>query len=308
MKSARRKAYLERKEKGNKTPISLYKFLIPIIVVVVFLIFLKITTNVWNGKDKVSMVYKKSDGNIAVTVLDPNLSEMTTFIIPADTQVDVARNYGTFLIKNVWQFGINEKLNGMLLAETVTQNFLFPTFLWSEKDPGFDKGSVNSILQFIFFSGNTNINFGDRLRIGIYSLNIKNISSDVINLSESRFLEKKKLEDGNIGYVLIGRISERLTVYFSDNDFNGKVVKIGIIDGTGDYGVSDKMGEILEVLGGKVISVNKSTTIEDTDCQISSGYIDVAKKVARIFDCKLDNEKANFDLDIKIGKKFAERF
>lgn len=308
MKSARRKAYLERKEHGKKKQVSLLKFIIPTILLGAIFIFLKATTNIWNNKDKVSLVYKRGDGNIAVTVLDPTLSEMTTMVIPADTQVDVARNYGTILIKNVWQFGINEKIGGKLLAETVTQNFLFPTFLWSENDPGFDKGNVGSILNFIFFPGSTNINFGDRLRIGLFSLNVKKISSDVINLGESRFLEKKKLSDGNVGYETSGKISERLTVYFSDNDFSGKIVKIGIIDATGGYEVSDKLGEILEVLGGKVVSVEKKTVAEDTDCQISSVSTVLAKKVARIFSCKVGQEKANFDLDIKIGKKFADRF
>lgn len=308
MKSARRKAYLKRKENEKKNKTSLLKFVVPSILLAVIFIFLKLTTNIWNNKDKVSLVYKKEDGNIAVTVLDPTLLEMTTMVIPADTQVEVARNYGTLLIKNVWQFGINEKVGGKLLAETVTQNFLFPTFLWCGVDPGFDKGNVGSAIDFIFFPGSTNIKFGDRLKIGFFSLNVKNISSDTINLGESRFLEKKKLNDGSLGYVTLGKISERLTVYFSDNDFSEKIVRIGIIDATGGYEVSDKLGEILEVLGGKVVSVEKKIIAEDTDCQVSSTNPVLAKKVARIFSCKIGQDKANFDLDIKIGKKFADRF
>lgn len=308
MKSARKKAYLERRKKDNKTQSPFLKLLIPTILLGAIFVFLKLTTNVWNGEDKTSLVYKKTDGNIAVTVLDPNLSEMTTLVIPADTQVEVARNYGTFLIKNVWQFGINEKVGGKLLAETVTQNFLFPTFLWCGVDPGFDRGNLKSILNFIFFPGATNINFGDRLQIGLFSLNVKNISSDVINLGESRFLDKEKLNDGTVGYVTTGKISERLTVYFSDNDFGEKIVKIGIIDSTGNNRVSDKLGEILEVLGGKVVSLDKKTVIEDTDCQVSSVNPILAKKVARIFSCKVDDGLATFDIDIKIGKKFADRF
>ena len=308
MRSARRKKYLEKKEKGNKTSKTYYWLWITIAVFLVIFLFLKLTTKVWNGKDRISLVYKKDSGDIGVTILNPSFSEITTMVIPADTEVKVARNYGTFLIKNVWQFGINEKIGGKLLAETVTQNFLFPTFLWCEKDPGFDEGGVKNFSDFIFFPGDTNIAFGDRLKIALYAINVKGIGNDVINLGESRFLEKRKLNDGSTGFVITDGISQRLTSYFMDDDFNSGTVKINITDATGKYGVSEKLGEILEVLGGKVVSIERKTDKEDIDCIVAAKESVLAKKIGRLFSCKITGGEGTFDLNIKIGTKFADRF
>jgi hypothetical protein len=308
MKSARRQAFFARKQKSTKKEFSFIKLIIPIVVISLFFIFLKTGTKVWNGEDKVSLVYKKNSGDIGVTVLDPTLSEVTTLIIPGDTQVDISRNYGTFLIKNVWQMGINEKIGGILMSETVTQNFLFPNFLWSYKSPGFEEGNIKSILNFVFLPGDTNISFCDRVRMGLFVMNVKELGNSTINLAESKFLEKERLSDGELGYVIVGKISERLTVYFSDNEMSEKNIKINITDATGISGVSNKLGEILEVLGGKVVSVDKKNSAEESDCVVIGKNANVARKVAKLFSCKVENRETSFDLDINIGSKFAERF
>ena len=301
MKSSRRKKYLEMKSKKKKDNKSFYWLILAIVFLSSIYLFLKISTEVWNGKDKVSVVYRKSGGDVGVSVINPVFSEVTNLIIPADTEVDVARNYGTFLIENVWQFGVNEKIGGNLLAETVTQNFLFPTFLWCEKDPGFDTGSFKSIANFIFLPGTTNMKFGDRLKTGLFVLRTK-------DLGESRFLDRERLEDGSLGYTIADRISGRLTAYFSDNDFTEETIKINIIDATGNYGVSDKLGEILEVLGGKVVSVDRKTDEEDSDCEVFAKDPILSAKIARFFSCTVNEKESPFDLTIKIGSEFADRF
>jgi DNA-binding transcriptional regulator of glucitol operon len=315
MKSARRQAYAARKQahavrknKKEKKGFSFVKFLIPLLLVFAFYLFLKITTQLWNGKDKISLVYKETNGDVQVTVLDPLLSEITTIVIPGDTQVEVARNYGTIRIKNVWQLGVNENIDGDLLAETVTQNFLFPVFLWSEKPPGWGSGNLTEILNFIFLPGSTNISFGDRLQAGLFVLRIQEIGKSVIDLGKSRFLDKGALEDGQAGYVLTGPISQRLTIYFTDNVIGDKNIKVNITDATGSAGISEKLGEILQVIGGKVVSIEKKSISEDTDCVVTGGSVEAVKKISNLFSCKVGNSKTSFDLDIEIGKKFAERF
>lgn len=310
MKSARRQAYVARKNKNikEKKNGSLFKLLIPALILALSYLFIKINTNFWNGKDKTSIVYRNSSGDIGVTILDPILSEMTTLVIPGDTQVDVARNYGTYRIKNVWQLGVDEKIDGSLLTETVTQNFLFPVFLWTGKSPGLDEGSVKNILDFIFFPGQTNISFCDRLHIAAFSIKTPVLNRTEINLGESKFLDKKVLNDGQSGYLISGPISQRLTVYFSDIDMENGNIKVNITDATGVIGVSEKLGEILEVLGGKIVSIDKKGLSEDVDCVVMGNNSAVVAKIAKLFSCKIEKKQTQFDLDIEIGTKFAERF
>lgn len=309
MKSARRQAYIARKNKESRSKKNISGWLlIPVFLIIFLYVFIKVNTNVWNGKDKVSVVYKYDNGDIGLTVLDPTLSESTTLVIPGGTQVDVARNYGTYRIKNVWQLGVDEKIGGLLLAETVTKNFLFPVSLWTGKSPGLEQGDFGSIFNFIFIPGQTNISFCDRIRMSMFAAKVSVLGRNTINLGESRFLDKKILNDGDMGYFISGSISQRLTVYFLDNEMEQKDVKVNISDATGVAGVSEKLGEILEVMGGKIVSIDKKGSAEETDCFVAGGNQAIVKKIAYLFSCKVEKRETSFDLDIRIGKIFAQRF
>jgi len=310
MKSARRTAFIERKNKTAKTGFPFFRILIPIAIILAVLLFLKASTKVWNGQDKTAIAFREGNGDVGVTVLDPGLSEVTTLIIPGDTETDVARNYGTMRIKNLWQLGINEKIGGVLLPETVTQDFLFPSFLWCDESAScLSTGNLSGIIHFVFVPGLTNITFGDRLSMGIFAAKIQDFGRSIINLGKSDFLKKEILTDGQSGYVLSGPISQRLTSYFSDDSFGDGNLRVNIEDATGSPGVSDTVGQILQVLGGKVVSVDKKTVAEDSDCTAYGDNPKVMKKIFELFGCKDGGRgSSNFDLDIHLGAAFAKRF
>lgn len=313
MRSARRRALIEKRKKSGKVNGWILKVFLPLVLILGIFAFFKFSTRYWNGSDKFILSYRLDSGDAAVSVLDPKLGELTTLIIPGGTQVDVARNYGELRIKNVWQLGINEKLGGKLLAETVTQNFLFPVFLWSDSDAGaLQNSNLAGILHFIFFPKSTNITFGDRLSAGIFAIKTGDLNKNLIDLGKNQFLVKQKLNDGLPGYVINGAISPRLSVYFSDNTFtaitnSGKNLRVTIKDATAVPGVADKVGQIIEVLGGKVISVDKEVSI-NSDCTVFGSDNKVVKKIADLFSCKRGGGKGELDLEIDLGAAFAKRF
>lgn len=308
MRSAQRQRRLNNKARKSSALFLIKILIFPVLLVLIFL-FLKISTKYWNGDDKLSLVFREPNGDVAVTILDPKLSEETTMIIPGDTEVDVAGNLGTLRIKNVWQLAINEKLDGKLLAATVSKNFLFPVFLWSDSDAkNLNSPSLPGIFQFIIAPKKTNIPLGDRVMASFFALSVKSINKTEINLGESRYLQKKNLNDGQTGYVPFGTLSDRLTVYFSDNDFADKNLRVEITDATAAFGISDNVGQIIQVLGGKVVSVDKVAVPQDYDCYVLGKDSRTIVKVANIFGCKISKEATDFDLEIKIGKAFAKRF
>lgn len=283
-------------------------FILPVLLVLIFL-FLKLTERFWNGSDKFGFVYHMPDGSVAVTEMDPKLSEETTFIIPGDTQVDVSGNFGTFRIKNVWQLGLDEKRGGQLLAGTVTKNFFFPVFLWSDSDiSALPDGSFPGTLKFILSPKKTNIPMGDRLQVGLFALQMKSIDKTEINLGTSKFLQKVNLNDGQPGYLINTSTLGRLTTYFADNDFADESLRVEIIDATETPGVGDKVGQIIQVLGGKVVSVEKKPVDPNIDCTITGTNSKIVKKIANLFTCSILKEKSVFDLEIRLGSKFAKRF
>lgn len=288
---------------------TLSKILLPVLILLGVFLFVKLTIREWNGHDKVALVYRTDTGDVGVTVADPVSPELTTFLVPGDTQVEVASGYGTLRIKNVWQLGFNEKRQGQLLSSSVTRNFLMPVHLWSDSDAQkLSNGNIPGVVQFIFMPKKTNIAFGDRLMLGIFALKIKNIEKTEIDLAKSQYLHKEVLKDGIQGYVLSGAVSSRITSYFSDNDIADKNIRIGIVDGSGVFGEAAKVGEIVEVLGGKVVSLEKNQEGIKGICEVTSQNISLAKRVARVFGCTFKNSKTNLDLEISLGDKFAKSF
>ncbi len=300
-KSVQRRQIRAQKKQNPRALGLIFKFLIPIILIFGVFIFVKTSTDHWNGRDKVGFAHIEDNGNVDVVVLDPKLNEMTTITIPGETEVNVARNYGTLRLKNVWQLSQNEKLGGKLLPETVTQNFLFPIILWSDTD-------LTDVFKFIFIPGKTNISFGDRLMVGFFTMKLKDLDKTEIDMGKSQFLHKEKLNDGLIGYRLIGGTSPRLGVYFSDNDMATKNTRIYIVDATNQTGVAANVGQILEVLGGKVVSIEKKQQAGDFDCQVLGIDKNINKKVADLLSCSVVTGKTDFDLEVRLGTKFAKRF
>jgi hypothetical protein len=298
---ARHKARIEKKKTKVRSYGILIKVLVPLLIILSVVLYLKLSTRYWNGHDKMAFAFQNSDGVIGVTVLDPALNEETTLIIPGDTEVNVARNYGTLKIKNVWQLGEDEKLGGSLLAQTLTDTFLFPTNLWSDRD-------LSDIWKFVFTTKETNIPFGDRLAAGIFALKVAGIDKTTIDLGQSQFLHKQILTDGSKGYVMSGPESSRLTVYFADNAFANENLRFALTDATGQYGVSNGVGAILEVLGGKVVEVDKKAEDDSLDCQVLGNNSDAVNKITNLFDCKKILGSSNFDLEMRIGGQFAKRF
>lgn len=298
---AQRKANIESSKKKSRVFGILIKIIIPLLMVLSVVIYLKLSTKYWNGHDKMAFAFQNSSGIVGVTILDPELGEETTLIIPGDTEIDVARNYGTLKIKNVWQLSQNENLGGSLLSQTITDSFLFPTNLWSTTD-------LSNVWRFIFSGKGTNIGFGDRLSAGIFALRVSGIDKTQIDLGQSQFLHQQTLTDGTKGYVMSGPISSRLTVYFSDNNFSDKNLKFSLTDATGKYGVADGVGQVLEVLGGKVVQVDKKAEDDSLDCRVFGQNSDAVNKIANLFSCKKIPGRSNFDLEMQMGAKFAKRF
>lgn len=245
-------------------------------------------TKNWDGKNKISVAEVTQSGDISLKVYDPLLNEITTLIIPGETEVSVSRNLGTFRLKNVWQLGINEKVGGKLLTDTIIKNFHFPIYLW--------RGS----------NGISNIPFGDRLMIWLFEKKTKNLQRTEIDLGRAQFLRKTKISDGEVGYRIPNSISDRLIIYFSDNEMVADPPKIYIKDATGAFGVAENIGRTLEVMGGKVFTIEK-TAAQQLDCEVRGAF---AQKIAKIWNCSIgDGTKLNnFNLELTLGSNFAKRF
>ncbi|KKU12128.1 MAG: hypothetical protein UX19_C0006G0004 [Candidatus Woesebacteria bacterium GW2011_GWA1_45_8] len=294
---------------GRKKRFSLKKLLFFILILGGVFGLIKSQTRVWNGRDKLVVAVNSTD-EIVVSTFDPETSEITNIYIPGETQVSSSRQLGTFRIKNIWKLGKNEKVGGILLAETVTKNFKFPVSSWAdEKGLAFSSADAADAIGAIFSPFDTNLGIGDRLALLIFSLKVKNTNRVEIKLAQTNYLKSAKLIDGEEGYLISGSSSQAVASIFADSEFSSKALRIVIKNETGETTDAVWVAQLLEVLGGKVSSIVKGET-KSYNCEVLGDEKTIVRKVAAILGCKVGGSitEGNFNLEVKLGRGFAERF
>lgn len=303
----KRRPIRKKVKKGKIWP---YLVIFSALALIAFLFLTVTSRGYWSEDSKLSLVINNPDGSATVSVFDPKREEIININIPSNTEVEVAHQLGLFKLGSVWRLGENEGLGGELLAATLRHQFKFPVSTWADsKAVGFSDGNLINILEAIKGSYKTNMKMGDRLALGTFSLGIKNTKRTNINLSETPYLVKTTLKDGEEGYVVSKNISQRLLSIFANDVITENSYKVEINDSTGNLEVSSDVGGLMEVMGAKVASIVKKDQ-SDFDCRVSGYDKKVVKEVARILSCEQEIYKgrSSFDLEIDLGSQFVEKF
>lgn len=308
--AAQRRKRKYRKEARKITFKKLKKFLVVFFLVLVPVAYIVLTTRHWDGKTRFSMVINSKDGAVSVVTFNPDSDEITSILIPANTQINLSRQLGVWKIGSVWQLGINEGMGGALLAESVTRHFKFPVYLWADSHAlAFVENNPVAMLGAVLRPYDANFGLGDRFNVALFAMRVKNTKRVAINLGETAYLKKTKLIDGEEGYVRTGSIPQNLAVIFSDSEISRKNFKILIADASGKTGLAEEVGELIEVIGGKVASVAKQD-IGDFDCEILINKETKAEIFSKFLNCDISKKSSDgtFDIELKIGSQFADRY
>lgn len=310
MSPARRKK-LERIKLGrNRRHFRIPLIVWPVVLLVLAILFVNIFVKFWNGKDKLILAINSPNGDIVVSTFDPNLGEVTNITIPGSTQVNVSRQLGTWKLRSVWALGQNEKIAGKLLAETVTKNFKFPTAAWADSPAvAFGQQSLGPMFKAVFGPYKTNLRIGDRVKLALFSLGVKNTNRVDINLADTLILQKAKLIDGENGYLVESSQPDNIMVIFSDSRISSGNYTVNIKNASTNDSLPESVGAVLQVLGAKIASVVEDKTAP-VDCEISGKDARFIRKVAEIYSCKASFKapEGSFDMELRLGEKFAKRY
>lgn len=307
MTSNQRRKNLAKIKKTNKKvkkkiPYGLFILLFLIGILIIFLF----TFSKFKNLDKIAIVANTENSDILVQSYDFEQNKIISIIIPKDTQLEVAYQYGFYQAKNIWQLGKNEGMEGELVRASVVKNFNFPVVGWVDWS---DKKSLPEKRGFLW-PRKSNLKVGDKLRMMVLSLRLKSQDQLVINLAETKILVKKKLADGEWGYVIQNEpIFFDLASIFNEVSDNENFVRAIVIDNSGKVGVGEGVGELMEILGVKVSSVKKEKE-DNFDCIISGRNTKLAEKLSWVYGCEVGSEisDSDFDLQFKLGKEFARKY
>lgn len=261
--------------------------------------------------DNKTILTVETDGGVRIVTLDPVNIQINDYFIPGNTEIEVARNLGTWKIQSVWKLGVQEKIGGgKLLTETLTKHANIPTFVYS-KDMGSGLLSTNfkSIFQAVVYPYETNLSLGDKLAIVSFALKVKNTKRVDVDLSKTSYLTNKTLVDGERGFAISASPPQSLTLVYSDIEISKNFPKFVIKDNTGRAGFSEKLSSVLEVLGGKVLLISRENK-EQTYCSVRSKKRNLSTYLSKLLLCKVESEikEGNFDVEITIGEKFVTEF
>lgn len=263
----------------------------------------------WDGKGRLAVAFfDRQEGDVTLVVFDPQTNSRTTIEVPGNLEVDVSRNLGTWRLESVWQLGVNEKVGGVLLSETLTKSLTLPIESFATGSLiGFTSDLLPDRLSAVMGGGKTNLNLKDRLGIFFFLLGLGNSDSLNFTMEGLGAIAPARLVDGGSGYKLRGSIPAKLSGIFADALISKEGLKISLSYPQGKEFQAKKVSAIVEALGAKVIALKK--TDSSLDCTVSGGKTLTKKKLAELFSCKAESKTPNpYDLEIEMGEEFFNRF
>lgn len=266
------------------------------LIILLFLICLGIypvRSKFWDSKGKLVLVTNGRDQNITVSVIDPRVPTRTDIEIPKNVLVSVAGELGNWKLGSVWQLGVNEKKEGDLLVRTLVKNFGFPVVAWRDET-----------------SGETNLNWGDRIRLWLFRFKIDKNSQNIIDLTKTSFLKKTKLVDGEDGWRISGEAPSSVTAVFPQAEVLRAGYRAKIINYSGNVTLGENAGRVVETLGIKIASIQKEEP-EDFGCAVWGVDEKLIEKLKLLFGCEdkpTETGEGDYEVKLELGRDFARRF
>jgi len=283
------------------------------LLVLVALLGFLIPSRFWDGKSRTALVVKEETDNISMIVLDPVTDTITTFSLPSNVEVEAARQLGTWRLSSLWQLGQDEKVGGSLLSTSLTKSFGLPVEAWGDHVVGgLAKMDFLNVFWGMVAPCQTNLTIKDRVGMGLFALGVKPSGRISIDLKEAGVLRKVTLADGETGYQVRDAIPSRITAAFGDAAVSSEGARV-VINYTGaNLQEAEEVGQIIQVLGAKVISLlpakeTSEQTLPKEGCLIVGEKSVTRGKIARLFGC-LTQSKDGETLQVLLGESFFARY
>lgn len=311
MSPAQRRKKLAQLKNKNRTKTVRKPYWLFVFVPFILLVVISFLTARFKALDRLALVVNGKGGEVIVQNFDFSQKEIVNVVIPGQTQLDVANQFGFYRAGNVWKLGLNEKKEGELLRLSVVKNFNLPIVAWADSGgEALGKGGLLGLIKAVILPYKSNLRFGDKLRLAVFSAGVREDKRVEVDLSKTALLREVRLTDGEMGYVVSGGgLPVSLGGIFSEAIGKSEPFRAMVKDNTGRLGVAEKAGGVLEVMGVKIASLTKGPTT-DADCVVSGKDKRLVEKISLIFTCQVEGKLTddNFDLILELGSKFAKRY
>lgn len=236
----------------------------------------------WDKDTQFSYVYPQKN-SVVVRLMEPDTKTITDIVIPNSKEVQVANQMGTWRIESVWELGIDEGIDGLLLSRTLNKSLLIPVEGWSEKQ-------INS-LRDVLIAFKTNLSFKDKLNIYLFWVANKG--------------DKEEHEYSSV------KLPDSLKRLFNYSMISSEHARIEIVNLSGDKTIEEWLVSLIEVMGAKVFSITGDSEINFNKCLVASNKnLATTKIISSVLGCDLvyKSELPRQTIKIYIDNQFVRAY
>lgn len=257
---------------------------------------------VWDGQNRVNLIIDA--GNIFFASFDPKEENLLVVSIPSQTYAEAPYGFGAYPFGALYNLGEIEKKGGEVLLLSAQEFFAAPVDAWIKIPPGHlnidDEVSAKRQLTNLFQNiKRSNLTFLDRVRLW---WQIRQVRADkVISLR----LPSDELTAENIDSLL--------SSYLTEEEIREESLKIGILNSTGESGLGNRVGRLINNLGGAVIEIGNQDQELD-HCLIKTKKENLNKKTVgrlrKIFSCQLEENdllESRVDVIFIVGRDYWQK-
>lgn len=245
----------------------------------------------------------------------PSSQELTIIVIPANTQVDAAGGYGSWLAGSLWDLGIQEKRRE-LLSFSLEKNLGVPVDGFIGLEGGFFFQTTPWPVKFFAaLAGNfaTNLTFFDRLALVFGPGSVPTPNRRIINLEGQGVITKAVLSDGQEGFIVVPERAKVIFEALRDDKILSEGKTLIITNATDKKGLAGDVVRVASTLGVRVIGAQTAgQKVEDclVKTRLASKDSVSVKRLAKIFGCsqEIGEFEGHADIEIVLGEGFAKRF
>lgn len=197
-----RSRYKRDRTSNIKSKKNIYIVLTIIIFVTLILIF------IWKvySVDKFIYLNHAPNGDAEIILIDTKNNRTNKYLVSGEVELDAAKGYGRYKIKNLWTLSTKDESRGGLVSDSFVINYSLPIYLW--KDGSKSNLSLIQKIKAKFVESNKNI-FVDKIAESSIP---KSVYINFVDQHLSDNLSKIDVQDLTGDNVTIEKVSNILEV------------------------------------------------------------------------------------------------
>lgn len=281
---------------------------------------------VWDGQSRINLIIDA--GDIFFTSFDPKEEKILVVSVPPQTYIEAPYGYGSYPFGAIYNLGEIEKKGGEVLSLSAQEFFAVPIDAWIKMPPGRlninDEGSAKRQLVNLFqnFSWllasdgiiKSNLTILDRSRLWWQIRQVRADKVVSLRLPSVDVMGDSVSSEGSDGkFQNLSKLDNSLSSYLTDQEIREESLKIGILNSTGESGLGNRVGRLINNLGGVVIDIGNQDQQLD-HCLIKTKKENINKKTVqhlrKIFSCKLEENdllESRVDVIFIVGRDYWQK-